>query len=218
MKLVMKADGRTDAGGSPLICHNERLADPLDPFTRAIQSIAKKRSKQEADHLEIGHLEFLGGLYTDPPIETPDDQDGQSIGIPSWNLIRCLQDGATRQRKGRDVLRGIHPLDTFAQLDYPGPTDLEGVWREKLWIRKTVGVQKSRMVRTRPMFTEWRIELPIEVDEILWDLDKLELAWMDAGRYEGLGEMRPIYGRFLGTIEALEPVAVAKTEKVKAAA
>lgn len=216
MKLVLRADGRAEVGGSPLICHNERLADPLDPFTRAIQTIAKKRSKQEADHLEIGHLECLGGLYTDPPIETPDDEDGQTIGVPAWNVIRCLQDGAVRQRKGKDVLRGVHPLDTFCQLSYPGPQDAEGMWREKLWLRKTVGVQRARTMRTRPMFTEWTFELPIEADEVLWDLDKLQQAWADAGRFEGLGEMRPIYGRFLGTIDAAVAKKAEKAEKVAA--
>ena len=31
MQVTLKLDGRTASGGSALIMHNERLADPLDP-------------------------------------------------------------------------------------------------------------------------------------------------------------------------------------------
>src|SRR5262249_49765792 len=62
VKLLLKLDGTAASGGSPLVMHNERLADPLDPFARDIAKVSKKRNKTEADHLEIARLEFLGGM------------------------------------------------------------------------------------------------------------------------------------------------------------
>jgi hypothetical protein len=56
-------------------------------------------------------------------------------------------------------------------------------------------------MRTRPFFAEWSAELPIEVDAQVFDLGALATIWHDAGIYAGLGEMRPVYGRFNGTIE-----------------
>ena len=80
MKATLILDGRTESSGAPLVCHNERLADPLDEYVRAIQAIAKKRGKAEADHAEIARLEFLGGMYT----------NGNGPMLPAWNIIRCL--------------------------------------------------------------------------------------------------------------------------------
>ena len=201
MKLTLIADGSKAAGGpSTLIVHNERLADPLDEFTKAIGAISKRRNKTEADQQEIGRLEFYGGLYTSPQIPSPADLNGQEIVIPAWNILRCLQAGATRQKRGKDVLRGIYPLVESARLEFDGPSEIVDRWQEGYWLRKTVGVQRSRTVRTRGIFTSWGFRLPIEVDPIVFDVHTIRTAWKDAGTYEGLAEMRPVYGRFKGSV------------------
>lgn len=192
MKVLLKQDGHAAAGGSPLVMHNERLADPLDPIVREIAAISKKRSKTEADHLEIARLEFEGGLYT----------NGNGPCLPAWNIIRCLQDGARRVKRGPDVLRGVYPLIDHADVTYAGPRETEALWKEGGFaIRKTVGIKQSRTMRTRPIFVEWQTELPIEVDLTVWDIDALSEVWQKAGVYAGIGEMRPVYGRFKGEVE-----------------
>lgn len=194
MQWLLIADGRAASGGSSLIMHNERLADPLDEFTRALGAVTKKRNKTEADHLEIGRLEFLGGLYT----------NGNGPCLPAWNILRCLQDGAKRHKRGADVLRGVYPLVEHSDVEYEGPRDPDALWKtQNFALRKTVGVQRSRTVRTRPIFSEWRFELPVEVDPTVFDLDTLQQIWKEAGIYSGIGDMRPIHGRFAGTIEAI---------------
>lgn len=192
MKVLLKLDGRFASGGSPLIMHSERLADPLNDFTRAIAAISKKRNKTEADHTEIGRLEFLGGMYT----------NGDGPCLPAWNVLRCLQDGAKRHKRGVDVLRGVYPLSEHADLIYEGPRDPDELWKAGTFsLRKTVGIQRSRTVRTRPIFTDWRAELLVEVDPTVFDLDTLANCFRDAGVYAGIGDMRPVHGRFAGTVE-----------------
>ena len=73
--------------------------------------------------------------------------------------------------------------------------------RDVFALRKSVGVQRARTMRTRPIFAEWQSELLIEVDANAFNLDDLRLIWRDAGIYAGIGDMRPVYGRFIGTIE-----------------
>jgi hypothetical protein len=194
VKVKLMLDGTTAAGGAALVCHNERLADPLDPLVREIAAVSKKRNKTEADHLEIARLEFLGGLYT----------NGNGPCLPAWNILRCLQDGAKRHKRGVDVLRGVYPLTDHADLFYDGDDnrDPAKMWKAGTYsLRKTVGIQRSRTMRTRPMFTEWSCELDVEVDPVVFDLDTLANCWKDAGKYAGIGEMRPVYGRFVGTLE-----------------
>lgn len=194
MKVLLKLDGRTASGGSALVMHNERLADPLNDFTRSIAAVSKKRNKTEADHIEIARLEFLGGLYT----------NGNGPCVPAWNILRCLQDGAKRHKRGMDVPRGVFPLVDHADVTYEGDAirDPDKLWQAgEFALRKTVGIQRSRTMRTRPIFIEWQAQLSAEVDPVIFDIDTLQVFWTDAGRYAGLGEMRPVYGRFVGTIE-----------------
>lgn len=192
MKATLHMDGTIAAGGSSLVMHNERLADPLDETVRAIAAISKKRNKTDADHLEIARLEFLGGLYT----------NGNGPCLPAWNILRCLQDGAKRHKRGVDVLRGVHPRADHADVLYDGPRDPDAMWKSgEFSLRKTVGIQRSRTMRTRPIFTDWTVELPVEVDPVVFDLDTLANLWHDSGVYAGIGEMRPVYGRFAATIK-----------------
>lgn len=191
MKVVLELDGRTASGGSPLVMHSERLADPLDDHARAIAKISRKRNKTEADHLEIARLEFIGGLYT----------NGNGPCLPKWNILRCLQDGAKRHKRGADVLRGVSPLAEHADVIYEGPRETDVMWKDGGFaLRKSVGIQRSRTMRTRPIFTDWNAELPVEVDPVVFDLDTLANVWREAGMFVGIGEMRPVYGRFVGTI------------------
>jgi hypothetical protein len=187
VKVLLKLDGRASAGGSALVMHNERLADPLEPIVREIAAIAKKRNKTEADHMEIARLEFGGGLYT----------NGNGPCLPAWNILRCLQDGAKRHKRGQDVLRGVYPIGEHADVQYDGPRETEALWADGAFaLRKTVGIQRSRTMRTRPIFTDWQCELPVEVDATVLDFDTLLVCWVDAGKFAGIGEMRPVYGRF----------------------
>jgi hypothetical protein len=204
MQVTLKLDGRSSAGGSPLIMHNERLADPMDPFTQAIGAVSHKRKKTLEDHAEMAHLEFLGGLYTSPPLSWPMNGTAKAKPcLPAWNVLRCLQDGGKRHKRGVDVPRGIYPLAEFATLTYKGPADPAGLWSDGGFaLRKSVGVQRSRTMRTRPMFSDWQAALSIEVDDTIFDLHTLKTIWHDAGIYAGLGDMRPVYGRFVGEVTA----------------
>jgi hypothetical protein len=202
MQFLLKLDGRTASGGAPLIMHNERLADPMDSFVQALAAVTSKRKKTLEDHAEIAHIEFLGGLYTKPALSWPMNGSKAAPVIPAWNVLRCLQDGGARQKRGKDVPRGVYPLAEFATLTYDGPADPAGLWKDGGFaLRKSVGVQRSRTMRTRPLFADWQAELPIEVDDTIFDEHILAAIWHDAGIYSGLGDMRPVYGRFVGTVE-----------------
>lgn len=204
MQVILHADGRPESGGSALVQHNERLADPLDPIVRELSQITKKRSKTEEDHLEIARLEFMGGLYTNPPLDLSMNGSTPAPGVPAWNIIRCLQEGGKRRKRGADVLRGVHPIESHVPIEYDGPRNPHDMWIDgRFSLRKTVGVQRARTMRTRPVFVDWQLSLPVEVDPVVFDLDVLAAIWRDAGVYAGLGEMRPIYGRFAATVEVV---------------
>lgn len=230
-RMLVTLDGRTEANGSPLLMHNERLADPLDPFSLEIAKISKKRGKTEVDHLEIALLEFVGGMYHDGAeewlrqsrdiadalfIKDPTVQATRADGpyIPGWHVIRCIQNAGKQHKLGASVLRGVTPVTEKAPVQYEGPTEIDELWRAGTFaLRKSVGVQSSRTMRTRPVFMDWQLEVEIEVDLTVLDPEKLNQLAQEAGRYQGIGDYRPLYGRFLGSAKL-----VTQTAKSKASA
>lgn len=197
MKVILVADGRSEVGGTPLLMRHPRMGDPLEPPARALAAITRKRAKGEADHAEMARIEWFGNLYA----------NGNGPAMPGWNIIRCLQDGAKRRKKGADVLRGVMPIDEHADLTYTGDDirDPEELWKDgRFTDRQLVGVGQSRTPRTRPIWHEWGFELNVEVNLEIFDLDVLALCWEDAGRFIGIGDNRPKYGRFKGTIRVPE--------------
>ncbi len=204
-RIMAYLNGATDKNGSPLLMHNERLADPLDPYSREIAKISGKRKKTEADHLEIARIEFAGGMYFD-----------EELGpcVPTWNVIRCIQDAGRRQKLGVQVIRGITPATALTPVEYDGPRDIQSMWDDgRFTLRKSVGIGQSRTMRTRPVFVDWKVEAELELDLTILDVEKVDQLVEEAGRYVGLGDNRPLYGRFFGSAKL---VSAKTTHKAKA--
>lgn len=142
-------DGSTAANGSPLLMHNERLADPIDPYSRWLKELTGKRTKTERDHEEIGRREFVGAGYWAEDTG-PAGKQARPF-VPTWNIIRCLQEAASRHKLGRHVVRGLVPVSEEAPLTYDGPATSSELWKAGTFhSRKGVGVGQKRVIRTRP--------------------------------------------------------------------
>ena len=183
----------TIIGTAPLLMHNARLANPLDPATKALKKVTAKRSKTDDDHLEVARLEFLGGLYID------------EVGpyLPGENIWRCLHDAGKKFKLGVKVKEGLFIATDVNPLAYRGPRDPESLWADERF-RLTIPAknQQARIMRTRPMFREWRADCQAIIDPNVIDLAQLEQIVDTAGMLVGLGDWRPRYGRFAATVEA----------------
>lgn len=201
-RITVTFDGRSEVGGTPMLCHNERLSDPLDPITMEIAKLSAQRKKTEAIYLEMSRLEFVGGLYQD------DDED---IVVPSWNVIRCLQSGATRFKLGKDIVRALVPTTLYTPIQYDGPRTIEEMWNDGRFLsRKGVGINGRRVFRTRPSFTDWKVEAELELDLDILTPEKVDQCARSAGLYEGFNDGRPQYGRFFGSAVLSSSVKTAK--------
>jgi hypothetical protein len=220
-RIRVTFDGSTAVNGSSLLMHNERLADPLDPYTRWLGELTSKRKKTERDLEETGRREFLGGGYWQ--VDTGPDGEQAEPYIPTWNIIRCLQAGATKFKLGRQVVRGLVPVNDITSLLYDGPRDADSLWRSSLFVsRKGVGVGQAKVIRTRPAFTDWKVEAELELDLTILDPPTVAQIAVSAGLYEGLGDNRPRHGRFLGSVELLSDpadyaAAINEMDEVRAA-
>lgn len=192
----MKKFRLTLQGTTPLLMHNARLADPLDEFAKDLRRISSKRNKTEDDHLAMSKLEYFGGLYL--------DSDAGPF-IPGPNIAKCLYEGATMNRLGTKVQRGVQIITEVNPLSYVGPRTAAELWEsQNFYDRASVVVGQNRIQRTRPMFREWKTEAEGWLDESQLDLDQLSQIAENAGTFFGLGDARRLgKGRFIAKVEAI---------------
>lgn len=188
----------TLTGTAPLLMHNSRLSNPLDPATKALKKVTGKRNKTDDDHEQVARLEFAGGLYLDPDV---------GPFIPGENIARALVDGAKLTKMGVKVTRGVFISTDVNPLSYNGPRTDDGLWEAGYRHMASVKVGTSRLMRCRPWFPEWRVQADGILDPSVLELDDLATIADNAGSLIGLGDWRPRFGRFTATVERAAQVA-----------
>jgi hypothetical protein len=206
-------------GTRPLLMHNIHLADPGNYFAKRIAEITKdkKRKATEEGRSEIARLEWMGGIYT---------EKGRIV-IPTANVLKAFNETAKITRKGRDIVRALHTLDTVAPLIY-GPKDVENLSIEDLSRREDfrdmtlVGLRGQRVVRCRPIFRVWMLSIEWELETDVLDFDEIAQIVKKAGVVEGLGDNRRNgFGRFVGetfSLDKAEETGAASKKPLKKAA
>lgn len=186
----------TLTGTAPLLMHNSRLANPLDPVSKELKKLTSKRIKTDDDHAVLARLEFGGGLYID-----------KDLGpyLPGDNIWRCLYDAAKKFKKGVKVKEGLLISTDVNPLAYKGPRDLSGLWAdENFRLSASVRNQQNRVMRTRPMFQFWAADCTAVADPTLIELRDVEQIAETAGQIVGIGDWRPRYGRFIAKVTVIE--------------
>lgn len=174
-------------GVSPLIMHNCRLANPLDPLVKQIKEITSKRKKTDEDHELLAYLEWQGGLY----------HDGARPYIPGQNINAALVAAAKKNRMGKQFQSSVLVVESQIPLEYEGPRDIEKLFNAVRFVdTRSVVVQKSRVMRTRPIFPEWAARFSVAYDPAVVNEGEVIQAAEIAGTLIGLGDYRPQYGRF----------------------
>lgn len=182
----------TLTGTAPLLMHNSRLSNPLDPAAKALKKVSGKRQKTDEDHEQMARLEFAGGLYLDPDV---------GPYIPGENIARALVDGAKLTKMGVKVTRGVFISTDVNPLAYSGPREEQELWDAGWRHMASVKVGTARVMRCRPWFPEWRVQADGVLDPAVLELEDLASIADNAGSLIGLGDWRPRFGRFTATVE-----------------
>ncbi|MFZ3286537.1 MAG: hypothetical protein WA191_06770 [Telluria sp.] len=175
-------------GTTPLMMHSDRLANPLLAETKAHKSLTSKRKKTDDDHLAIARSEFISGLYW---------SEKAGVFIPGQNFDATFLAGAKLQKLGTAWKRGALVMTDRAKLLYDGPKTPERLWDDTRFIDcRGVKVGTAKIMRYRPIFTEWAVELDIAFNSEILDEGEVKKALSDAGSLIGVCEYRPRFGRF----------------------
>ena len=174
--------------GDTLIMHNGRTANPLDPYSKAMKELSGKRNKTDADNIRLSRLEYEAGLYV--------NKDNLPI-IPSRILEANICEGARKTKEGKLALSGLF-VDTDADLEFEGgPMTVEElVDSEDHKLTVSVRIGQSRVMRTRPLFKDWRAMFTCSINASVATPSQLKQWLENAGKLVGVGDWRPRYGRF----------------------
>jgi hypothetical protein len=192
-------------GVMPTIMHNGQTSDPLNGYAKDMKKLTSKKQKKDADHMDLAKLEWYAALYVDEQ------------NRPCWpgeNIEAMLVAAAKKNRMGPSAKSGLF-IDGNSIVQHDGPRTADGLWKYKSFeknpyvSRVPVVVNKSRVMRTRPIFQNWSLEFTVHyMPDIINKEDVIEFV-NKAGKMIGLSDWRPKYGRF--EIESVEEI---KSENV----
>jgi len=147
--------------------------------------LLKREATRRRSEIPDPETEAKQRLYTDPK---------GNICIPAYVVKACIRAAGRNyklpQRKSTyaSMIRaGIQVEPEYIPLKHN---------RWEIDIRPVV-VQRARILRARPRFDEWGLELKIiNLDPAILKADVLKRILEDAGRWYGIGDYRPEFGLF----------------------
>ena len=174
-------------GVSPLLMHSDRLANPLDPATKAHKELTGKRKKVDTDHELIAKSEWLASLYMD---------DKLGPYLPGQNIDGSFAEAAKLQKLGKKFKQAVIVSEDKVPLQYKGPRDYEGMFSAGFFDIRGVKVSQAKIMRCRPKFTDWGAEFTVSFNNDVVNAEEVIKAAHDAGSLIGLCDYRPRYGKF----------------------
>lgn len=184
-------------GTSPLLM-NSGEADRDSELYRAYFMLGQKKRKSLDDEARLREMEWQLRIYLDPEI---------GPYIPGKNVKELLRSAATKWHKGEDIKRSLIVIQSRIPLQYKGPRDQDGLWKEGYRYTAMVanaGFNAGRVARCRPMFPQWTIEAELAFDPEDIDPDFLHLVVERSQKY-GLGDYRPEFGSFTAQLKDAAP-------------
>lgn len=188
-------------GTMPILIHSQNGMNLKNELAREFSILSKKRGKSDEEKAQLSEMEFRLGLYW--------DNKHNRVYIPSFNIIRCIQDGGKKLKLGTMVIESLRsdPNNVNVPLVYPGHESVKSIddliARPEHWDVRTVGVNNSVVERTRPRFDEWSLHPRFLLDEQM-EVSQVQACLDKAGLYKGLGDFRvgTDKGGQFGTFEA----------------
>ena len=171
-----------------LISNPQTVADPRGPLAREIRDLAAKRGRTDEEEERLQRLKFNAALY----------RDKEGLFLPSNCLFRSIQNAARLSKLGKHVERGLVMGDQRLRLTgFSAPADLDKLFDNKDFVHYDTGVVAGRRIPiVRPQFLPWEISTTLLLDTEHLDYTDLVRIIEEAGRHQGIGTYRQLYGRY----------------------
>jgi hypothetical protein len=174
----------------PMLMNSDKLADTLSDAAKEVKKMTDDRTFKATDEgkLAIARAQYMAALYLD---------EKQKPCLPMMNVRKSLIMGARLSKGGKEVERGVIVLDSEISLQYKGPKTKEALWEDKRFVdARTVVIGRAKQVRYRPLFRKWMAEVQLLVSDDIINIQNLMNYWRAAGQMIGIGDFRPLFGRY----------------------
>ena len=199
-------------GESQLLLSNNQCSDPLSEASKTKKHFTGKRVKADKDHQNLRVIDWVYSGYwgVDGKVIIDDTENSvsfrgfESLYMPAQNFQRCLRNGATAFKLGKEVERALI-VENNPEIEFDGPSTAQEMLDHNKFVNTSPVVrQKVTNWCTRIVIPEWSCTFNVTIDDDRISIDSLERIANAAGRFEGLGTWRPRYGRFSSVLEELE--------------
>lgn len=178
-------------GNCPLLMHDDKTANPFNEYTKQLKVISAKRKKTEDDLLGMARIEWTASLYHT-------EQAGYFIKAECFEATFLA--AAKSKKLGTAFKQAVripdNPVFHFKH-EKLQPEQLFDMDAYKDF--RTVKIGTSKILRCRPIFNDWYCEIELWYDETRLDEAELQEIVAYAGRFVGVCDYRPKFGRFVAT-------------------
>ncbi len=175
-------------GVSPLLQHDDKAANPFNEYTKRLKAISSKRKKTEDDLLAMANIEWLAALYY-----TPQDRYFMKAECFEGSFL-----GAAKAKKlGKTFKEAVSiPINPSFHFKHEELLPEQLFEMDEYKDFRTIKIQRSKVLRCRPIFNEWNCQVELWYEETRFDKQEIIDIVNYAGRYIGICDYRPKYGRF----------------------
>lgn len=191
-------------GTAPLLCSNVANSDPLGEGAKQKAFFHGKKKKSDDDHRALRVLDWLQSGYWTHTGEVMIDEAENQVGfdgfsvpyLPGSNFQRCIRNGATKWKLGKDTLRAI-VVTSNAAIEFDGPKDAVEMWNSRSPKFQLASFTGRGVWINRLYIPVWACQFDLTLDDEILSVDQLRRILNMSGKGEGLGTWRPRYGRFV---------------------
>ena len=182
-------------GITPMILHNGRTANPLDPYAKKMKALTSKRNKTDEDIEELLLVQWESALYWNDEI---------GLYMPSENLYAAFYKAAKKFKLGVKCSAVSFPEAIGYPIKTTNATNFQAMKGDpNNKFIKTVVVQKSKTISCRPIFNTWALDFSLEFETTTIDANEIKTILVCMAQRIGLGVWTPgspkpgTHGKFL---------------------
>ncbi len=189
-KLKMKNLKVTITGIGTMLMHSDKLVDPLSPEGIAHNKLTSdmKYKKTFEGKVAIAKSMYINSFYVN---------SNNEIFLPMLNIRKSLIEGARQFKLGKDIERALIFVEDPV-LQYTGPQTPKELWADqgKFIDARPVVIGRAKVMAYRPAFSEWKVDFTCHYDNQRMKVEDIKRCWETAGAVIGIGDFRPLFGRY----------------------
>ena len=173
---------------SPLLQHDDKMANPFNDYTKRMKAISSKRKKTDDDLMEMARIEWVASLY---------HTERKGYYMKAECIEAAMLAAAKDKKLGKAFQAAVSvPDDPVFHFEHESLPPEELFRMDAYRDFRTVKVQRAKILRCRPIFCDWHCDVDIWYEESRWNERELKDVVDFAGRYVGICDYRPKFGRF----------------------